>query len=80
MALGLPNKRIASRLAIALGTGKANIPGHPARELEARSRTDATAIAEQPSRARLRWPPDGHAPPNEYDMQHCIDASSDTRP
>jgi len=46
MALGLPNKRIASRLAIALGTVKAHIQAILAK-LEARSRTEATAIAEQ---------------------------------
>lgn len=46
MALGLPNKRIASRLAIALGTVKAHIQAILAK-LEARSRTEATVIAEQ---------------------------------
>ena len=46
MALGLPNKRIASRLAIALGTVKAHNQAILAK-LEARSRTEATAIAEQ---------------------------------
>ena len=46
MAIGLPNKRIASRLAIALGTVKAHIQAILAK-LEARSRTEATVIAEQ---------------------------------
>ena len=46
MALGLPNKRIASRLAIALGTVKAHIQAILAK-LDARSRTEATVIAEQ---------------------------------
>jgi len=46
MAIGLPNKRIASRLAIALGTVKAHIQAILCK-LEARSRTEATAIAEQ---------------------------------
>ena len=46
IALGLPNKRIASRLAIALGTVKAHIQAILAK-LEARSRTEATVIAEQ---------------------------------
>jgi DNA-binding NarL/FixJ family response regulator len=46
LALGLPNKRIASRLAIALGTVKAHIQAILAK-LEARSRTEATVIAEQ---------------------------------
>ena len=46
MAIGLPNKRIASRLAIALGTVKAHIQAILAK-LEARSRTEATAIAER---------------------------------
>jgi len=46
MAQGLPNKRIASRLAIALGTVKAHNQAILAK-LEARSRTEASAIAEQ---------------------------------
>lgn len=46
MAIGLPNKRIASRLTIALGTVKAHIQAILAK-LEARSRTEATVIAEQ---------------------------------
>jgi DNA-binding NarL/FixJ family response regulator len=46
MAIGLPNKRIASRLAIALGTVKAHNQAILAK-LQARSRTEATAIAEQ---------------------------------
>jgi len=46
MALGLPNKRIASRLAVALGTVKAHTRAILAK-LEARSRTEATVIAEQ---------------------------------
>ena len=46
MAVGLPNKRIASRLAIALGTVKAHVQAILAK-LEARSRTEATVIAEQ---------------------------------
>jgi len=46
MALGLPNKRIASRLAIALGTVKAHIQAILVK-LEARGRTQATVIAEQ---------------------------------
>jgi DNA-binding NarL/FixJ family response regulator len=46
MALGLPNKRIASRLTIALGTVKAHIQAILAK-LEARSRTEAAVIADQ---------------------------------
>jgi DNA-binding NarL/FixJ family response regulator len=46
MAIGLPNKRIASRLAIALGTVKAHNQAILSK-LQARSRTEATAIAEQ---------------------------------
>jgi DNA-binding NarL/FixJ family response regulator len=46
MAQGLPNKRIASRLAIALGTVKAHNQAILAK-LEARSRTEASAIAEE---------------------------------
>jgi DNA-binding NarL/FixJ family response regulator len=46
MAIGLPNKSIASRLAIALGTVKAHNQAILAK-LQARSRTEATAIAEQ---------------------------------
>jgi DNA-binding NarL/FixJ family response regulator len=46
MASGLPNKRIASRLPIALGTVKAHNQAILAK-LQARSRTEATAIAEQ---------------------------------
>ena len=46
MAIGLPNKSIARRLAIALGTVKAHNQAILAK-LQARSRTEATAIAEQ---------------------------------
>lgn len=46
MAVGLPNKSIARRLAIALGTVKAHNQAILAK-LQARSRTEATAIAEQ---------------------------------
>ena len=49
MALGLPNKRIASRLAIALGTVKAHIQAILAK-LDARSRTEATV------HRRPAWP------------------------
>jgi len=46
MAIGLPNKSIARRLAIALGTVKAHNQSILAK-LQARSRTEATAIADQ---------------------------------
>lgn len=46
MAIGLPNKSIARRLAIALGTVKAHNQAILAK-LQARSRTEATAIADQ---------------------------------
>lgn len=46
MAIGLPNKSIACRPAIALGIVKAHNQAILAK-LEARSRTEATAIAEQ---------------------------------
>jgi len=46
MVEGLPNKRIASRLAIAAGTVKAHVQAILAK-LEACSRTEATVIAEQ---------------------------------
>jgi DNA-binding NarL/FixJ family response regulator len=46
MAIGLPNKSIARRLGIALGTVKAHNQAILAK-LQARCRTEATAIAEQ---------------------------------
>lgn len=46
IAIGLPNKSIARRLAIALGTVKAHNQSILAK-LQARSRTEATAIADQ---------------------------------
>ena len=53
VALGLPNKRIASRLTRAVGTLKVHIQAVLAR-LEARRRTGSTAIAEQQDMFGLR--------------------------